>query len=110
MVLKSLQERLKSLHKRRYNLDAHLLSIHWEAGVVIEAYDTITRLIFKGLLSLRYPTIHWQYWPSRLSLNRPATNALISMFRSDLKELEKWMCERMKTVRELKAISELEGS
>ena len=107
-TVKSLQKRLKSLHNRYYNLAAHLLSIHREAGVVIKAYAKISRLINQGILSLRYPTIHCQYWPSVMSLNGPATNAFICMFRSDLKELEKWMCGEMKTVRELRMIGELE--
>ena len=107
-ALKSLEKRLKSLHKRRYNVDADLLFIRWDAGAVIKTYAFFNRMIYEGLLSLRHPTNSWQYWPSVNSLNPQEINRFISMCRSDLKEMERWMCGRMKTVRELRAISELE--
>ena len=68
-ALKSLQKRLKSLHDRRHNLDAHFLSIRQEAGRKLEHYAFISRIVYEALVSLRDPENSWRYWPFLLKCN-----------------------------------------
>ena len=107
-ALKSLQKRLKSLHDRRYNLDAHFLSIRQETEKKLACYAFKSRAVVEGRLALYDPINSWRFWPYQRQFNPQEINRAISGFRSDIKEMERWMCRTMRAFKELRKNGEYE--
>lgn len=107
-TLRSLQERLKSLHKRRYNLDAHILFILQEVRATITHYHFLSMVVFERRLVEREPINSWQNYPFVAVLNPQELNGVILRFWSDLMEMVRWMYGAMRAFRDLRKVGEYE--
>ena len=106
LALESLQKRLESLHKCRYNLDADIISIHQNIGTLIEQHRLTRALIFQKLLWRRDPTYFRQYCAYMTLFHTQAIDVRIVRGRSNFEKMESLMCRKMKRLRELREISE----
>lgn len=109
-ALESLQRRLKSLHKRRYNLDADFLSIHQDVNVTIEQHRLTSARVSQCLRwMLDHINYFVQYYYAYATWLQPqGIDEEIVEGMYDLGVMETEMCRKMKTLGELREISEFE--
>ena len=107
-ALESLQRRLKSLHKRRYNLEADFLSIHQDVNVTIEQHRLTSARVSQCLRwLLDHINYFVQYYYAYATWLQPqGIDEEIVEGMYDLGVMETEMCRKMKTLRELREISE----
>ena len=92
--LESLQKKLESLHKRRYNLDADFIFIDHDVGVMIDRHIYIRELLD-----------HLGFMPH---LQVAGVSMAILSTEWKLENEETRMSEKMKNLRDLREISEYE--
>ena len=104
--LESLRKRLESLHKIRYNLDAHFISIRQDVGVMIDQHLDTRDIVCNFLLRRACNNYYRRTTPHMPHLLSDEVDGGIPTGRSYLKEIETRMSERMKNLRDLRGISE----
>ena len=104
--LESLRKRLDSLHKIRYNLDAHFISIRQDLGEIIMQHLETGNVVYRLLLGRAYYLRQYAAHMSHLQV--PEVDVGISTGRQCLEELETRMSEMMKILMDLREISEFE--
>ena len=106
--LESPRKRLESLHKIRYNLDAHCISIRQDLGEIIKQHLETRDLVYQFLLR-RACNNYLRQHPAHMShLQVPEVDVGIPTGRRCLEEMETRMSEMMKILRDLREISEFE--
>ncbi|KAK0517412.1 hypothetical protein JMJ35_000567 [Cladonia borealis] len=109
--LESLQKRLEFLHKRRYNLDADFISIRQDVGVMIDRHTDVREVVYQLLLRRACNNYLRQYaahTPYGTHFQVAGIDVEILAGRRYLEKIETRMSERMKTLRDLREISEFE--
>ncbi len=106
--LQFLQKRLKSLHDRRYNLDADFLSIRLKVGEMTRRYRCISAHVFQLLWHRDDSNYLRQNHAYMTSIPPQTIQWGIIVGRWDLRTLEEWMYRKMKSLRDLREISEFE--
>ena len=109
--LESLQKKLESLHKCRYNIAADFIFIRQDVGKMIDQHTDFRNVVYQLLLRRACNTYLRQYaanTPYGTGFQVARVDVEILTGRRYLEKIETRMSKRMKNLRELRAISEFE--